>query len=70
MTTKKQNYPLVQVYQDVADSLRDKGDYSATTIRCAINDHLDGLDKDGYRVKFDYNQQFAVDVVRKLLGLI
>ena len=63
-------YPLINVYTDVAEELRGRGDYSATTIRCAVNDHLDALSKDGFKVRFDYNQQFAIDAVRKILGEI
>lgn len=64
----KQRYSIDQVCEDVADSLRQGNDHSATTIRCAINDALDAADKSGFAVNFEYNQLRAVANVKKLIG--
>jgi hypothetical protein len=68
MKTAKPTYSISEVIHDVASALRSGDDHSATTIRCAINDHLDAMHKDGYRVNFEYDQQRAVREVKRLLA--
>lgn len=64
----KPYYSLAMILDSVADDLRGSGDHSPTTIRCAINDRLDHAERDGYRVRHDYNQPRAVARVRRMLG--
>lgn len=66
---KKQRYSITEACRDVADSLKSRGDFSPTTIRCAINDTLDAADKDGRAVNFNYNQPRAIKLVRSLIGV-
>lgn len=54
--------------ESVAEGIRGTGDYSATTIRCAINDRFDMAAKDGYRIPSDYCQPRAVATVKRLLA--
>lgn len=61
-------YPMAQVCADVAIALAPGGDYSNTTIRCAINDHLDGLSKDGHTVNHNYDQPWAIRQVNLYLS--
>lgn len=63
---KHRTYLLENALRDVAEALREAGDLSDTTIRCAINDHLDQLDKDGFRVQFNYNQPRAIKRVKAI----
>ncbi len=52
----------------VAECMRGCGDYSATTIRCAINDRFDMAAKDGYRIPRDYSQPRAIAAVKRILA--
>lgn len=65
---KKERYTIDRAIETVAMALKDSDDHSETTIRCAINDMLDGADKDGYAVNFDYDQRRAVIKTRMLIG--
>lgn len=60
-------YTIKMACEDVATGLANKDDNSATTIRCAINDQLNGMARDGYRVFFGYSQPKAVRRVRSIL---
>lgn len=64
---KNGTYKLAWILRDVAMSLKASGDFSATTIRCAINDQLDSWHRDGFQVRFNYNQDKAVAKVKELL---
>lgn len=63
----KPRYPFQCVLAEVACEIN-PADLSSTTIRCAINDKLDELHKNGYAVHHDYEQERAVRIVRKLAG--
>lgn len=60
-------YTIQMAIEQVAEMLRERGDQSPTTIRCAINDTLDAADEDGYKVRFDYDQDKAVRAVQRQL---
>ena len=68
---KFKHYTIPEAIQTVADSIvadfkaGRQTDDSPTTIRCAINDLLDSHAKDGFRVRYDYNQKEAIKKVRK-----
>jgi hypothetical protein len=64
---KPQWYTIESACQDVAAALANRDDYSATTIRCTINDTLHGWNRDGYRVYFGYSQIKAIRRVRAIL---
>lgn len=64
----KKKIEMRRVYAMVADTLRDSGNNDVTAIRSAVNDELDRLDKEGYKVYFNYSQQRAVNYIRKLLA--
>lgn len=61
---------LFAVYSLVAESFRNAGNLAPThcDVRCAVNDTLDALDKDGHAVRFDYSQDRAFSDVRAMLG--
>lgn len=68
---KYKYYTIPEAIQTVADSIVEdiragrEPDDSPTTIRCTINDLLDQHAKDGYRVRYDYNQEQAIKKVRQ-----
>lgn len=62
----KPRYKFNIVLQEVAATIS-PNDLSSTTIRCAINDRLDNLHKDGYAVHHDYAQKRAIRIVRNLV---
>ena len=61
--------PLNEILLRVADglALASKEMPSATTIRCAINDWIDALEKDGWRVPPHYSQARAIVKMRRLI---
>lgn len=59
--------PIDIVLRSVAAGLARGTDHGATTIRCAINDELDSLERAGYRVRHDYSQARAVRKVQEIL---
>lgn len=64
---RKHYYRLAFILRDVAYACKARGDTSATTIRCAINDAMDSWAKDGWRVAFNYNQERAIKEVRRIV---
>lgn len=64
----KEFFGVTAAIESVAECMRGCGDYSATTIRCAINDRFDMAQKDGYRIPRDYDQRRAVATVKRLLA--
>lgn len=63
----KKTYTLAMALDAVVEGLQNGMDHSPTTIRCAINDCLDGADRDGFKVNFNYDQPRAVRIVRARL---
>lgn len=61
---------LFAVYSLVAESFRSNGNLTPThcDVRCAVNDTLDALSKDGHAVTFSYSQDRAFSDVRAMLG--
>jgi hypothetical protein len=61
---------MLEVYQTVADGFRETGELAPThcDVRCAVNDLLDSLSRDGCAVSFDYSQDAAFRTVRRLLS--
>ena len=61
--------PLSEILLRVADGLALASDEmpSATTIRCTINDWIDGLGKEGWRVPPHYSQARAIVKMRRLI---
>ena len=66
----KRRIPLYSVYSLVAENFRHAGNCSPThcDVRCAVNDALDSLSRDGHSVRFDYSQDRAFSDVRAMLG--
>lgn len=60
-------YKLDWILRDVAAALRSGSDWSATTIRCAINDDMDRLQKEGFKVRERYAQDRAVKRVKRMI---
>jgi hypothetical protein len=64
---KYKYYTIPEACETVAESITDGSlDNSPTSIRCAINDLLDSYAKQGYRVRYDYNQTEAIKKVQKI----
>ena len=62
--------PLSEILLRVADALALQHDTqlpSACTIRCAVNDWIDGLEKEGWRVPPHYSQARAIVKMRRLI---
>ena len=58
-------YNLSDIILNVADIITHTDtDDSPTTIRTLINDSMDALDKSGYTVNFQYDQELAVKRVK------
>ena len=66
---KKGSYHLNWIYRDVAAQLRAAHNYhpDAPTVWMMVNDALDYWGKAGFQVNHDYNQDSAVDNVRREL---
>jgi hypothetical protein len=62
--------PMIEVYSLVADAFASTGNTTPThcDVRCAVNDMLDSLSRDGHAVRSDYSQDRAFRVVRGLLA--
>ena len=62
--------PMSEIYATIADGFAGSGNFTPThcDVRCAVNDLLDGLERDGHDVRHDYNQNRAFRQVRRLLG--
>ncbi len=65
----KTTIPMSEIYQTVADGFAGSGNLSPShcDVRCAVNDVLDNLDRDGFAVCHGYSQDRAFRVVRSLL---
>lgn len=66
----KNHYSIETAIDTCAEGLAAGSDHSATTIRCCINDILDGAGKDGFSVRHDYNQERAIRKVKKRISEI
>ncbi len=63
------NYSILQVCEDVADSLRQfrvNSSHDLPMIREAIKDRIDSVDREGFKVR-EFDQEKAVRRVRLLL---
>lgn len=65
----KPRLPMSHIYADVASEFNEAGNMrpSHCDVRCAVNDYLDTLDRDGFKVNFGYSQDRAFRSVRKIL---
>ena len=65
---KYKYYTIPEACETVAEAINDDSlENSPTSIRCAINDLLDSHAKQGYRVRYDYNQTEAIKKVQKIV---
>lgn len=67
--TSSRSMPMAEIYQSVAESFAATGNRkpSHCDVRCAVNDALDALDRDGFKVHHEYSQDRAFSTVRNLL---
>ena len=59
---------LAAIFDSVAAAFLASGNYrpSHCDVRCAVNDALHAYERDGYRVRHDYNRDRAFKAVRRL----
>lgn len=64
----KEKILMSDIYEQVASGLLRSGNVhpSHCDVRCAVNDTLHHYERDGYRVRHDYNQDRAFKAVRRL----
>lgn len=68
MTTA--TYSINQAVYDCIQQLKNGTDRSPTTIRCTINDLLDSAEKNGCRVRHEYDHERAIKRVRDSLTVL
>ncbi len=67
---KKSYYGITAAIDELVEDRLFLKDGSTTTIRCALNDLLDTAQKCGQKVSFEFDQDRAVKIVKRKLGLL